>query len=120
MRGGSYSLKGTPSSVGCRVCFHLFLLICWRHSWFAYIGKNAPNKKRRRCRIIYTTHLASSAIGVQFRSLSESGSSNVDNEADGAMRLLLFECGSGAIGAGITEQAERSKLGDHYVSNREG
>ena len=28
--------------------------------------------------------LASSAIGVQFRSLSESGSSNIDNEADRA------------------------------------
>ena len=44
MRGGSYSLKGTPSSVGCGACFNLFLLICWRHSWFAYIGKNALNK----------------------------------------------------------------------------
>ena len=30
MRGGSYSLKGTLSSVGCGACFHQFLLICWR------------------------------------------------------------------------------------------
>ena len=29
-------------------------------------------------------HPAFSAKGVQFRSLSESGSSNIDNEADGA------------------------------------
>ena len=95
------------------------LLICWRHSWFAYIGKHALNKQRQRCRIIHTTHPASSAIGVQFRSLSESGSSNIGNEADGAIRLFLFECGSKAIGAGITEQTERSKLGDHCVPIRE-
>ena len=120
MRAGSHSLKGTLSSVGCGACFHLFLLICWRHSWFAYIGKNALDKKRQRCRIIQTTHPASSAIGVQFRSLSESGSSNIDNEADGAIRLFLFECDSEAIGAGIAEQAERSRLGDHYVPIREG
>ena len=120
MRGGSYSLEGTSSSVGCGACFHLFLLICWRHSWFAYVGKNALNKKRRRCRIIHTTRLASSAVGVQFRSLSESGSSNMNNEADGAIRLFLFECDSEAIGTGITEQAERSRLGDHCVPIGEG
>ena len=45
---------------------------------------------------------ASSAVGVQFRSLSESGSSNIDNDADGAIRLFLFDCDSEAIGAGIT------------------
>ena len=72
------------------------------------------------CRIIYTTHPASSAIEVQFRSLSESGSSNIDNEVDGAIRLSLFECDSEAIGAGITEQAERSRVGDHCVPIREG
>ena len=66
------------------------------------------------------THPASSAKGVQFRSLSESGSSNIDNEADGAIRLLSFERGSEAIGAGITEQAERSRLVDYCVSFREG
>ena len=63
---------------------------------------------------------ASSAIGVQFRSLPESGSSDIGNEADGAIRLLLFERGSEAIGAGITEQAERSRLVDHCVPIREG
>ena len=45
-------------------------------------------------RILHTPHPASSAIGVQFRSLSESGSSNIDNEADGVIRLFLFERGS--------------------------
>ena len=65
-------------------------------------------------------HPASSAIGVQFRSLSESGSSNIDNEADGAVRLFLFGCNSEAIGAGITEQAERLRLGDHCVPIRKG
>ena len=68
---------------------------------------------------MHTTYSASSAIGVQFRSLSECGSSNVDNEADGATKLFLFECDSEAIGAGITEQAERSGLGDHCVPIRE-
>ena len=32
----------------------------------------------------------------------------------------MFECDSEAIGAGITEHAERSRLGDHRVPNREG
>ena len=72
------------------------------------------------CWILYTTHTASNAIGVQFRSLSESGLSNVDNEANGANRLFLFERGSEAIGADITEQAERSRLVDHCVLIREG
>ena len=94
------------------------LLICWRHSWFAYI--RTLNKQRRRCRIIHTTHPASSAIGVQFRLLSDSGSSNIDNEADGAIRLFLFERGSEGIDAGIIEQAERSRLVDHCVPIREG
>ena len=66
------------------------------------------------------THPALSAIGVQFRSLSESGSSNMDNKEDGAIRLFLSGCDSDAIGAGITEQAERSRLGDHCVPIREG
>ena len=52
-------------------------------------------------------HPVSSAIGVQFRSLSES-----DSKADGATRLFLFERGFEVIGAGITEQAKRSKLVD--------
>ena len=70
--------------------------------------------------LIHTTHPSSSAKGLQFPSLSESGSSNIDNEADVATRLFLFERGSEAIGAGITEQAERSRLVDHCVPIREG
>ena len=52
--------------------------------------------------------------------MSKSGSSNIDNEEDGAIKLFLFECDSEAIGAGITEQAERSRLGDHCVPIGEG
>ena len=63
---------------------------------------------------------ASSAIEFQFHTLSESGSSNIDNDADGALRLFLFECDSGAISAGITEQAQRSRLGGNCVPLREG
>ena len=48
--------------------------------------------------------------------LSESDSSNIDNEADGTTRLFLLDCDSETIGAGITEQAERSRLGDHFAS----
>ena len=59
-------------------------------------------------------------LGVQFRSLSESGSSNIDNEAVGVIRLFLYERGSEAIGAGITEQAERSRLVGNCVPIREG
>ena len=65
-------------------------------------------------------HPASSAIGVQFRSLSENGSFNIDNQVEGVIRLFLFERGSEAIGAGITEQAERSRLVDRCVPIREG
>ena len=65
-------------------------------------------------------HPASSAKGVQFRSLSESGLSNIDSEADGAIGLFVLERGFEAIGAGITEQAERSRLVDHCVAIREG
>ena len=57
----------------------------------------------------------SSTIVVQFRSLSKSASSNLDDEADGAITLLLFGRGCEAIGAGITVQAERSILDNHCV-----
>ena len=66
------------------------------------------------------TQSASSAIGDQFRSLSESGSSDIDDEVDGAIRLFLFKRGSEAIGASITEQAERSRLVGDCVPIREG
>ena len=66
------------------------------------------------------THPASSAIGVLFRSLSESGSSSIDTEPDGSIRLFPFERGFEAIGADISEQAERSRLVDHFVPIREG
>ena len=52
--------------------------------------------------------------------MSGSGSSNIDKEADGAIGLFVFERGFEAIGAGITEQAERSRLVDHCVLIREG
>ena len=70
--------------------------------------------------MLHTAHPASSIIGVQFHSLSESESSNMDNEADGAIRLVLFERGAEAIGASITEQAERSRIVDQCVPIREG
>ena len=57
---------------------------------------------------------------IPFPFVVESGSSNIDSEADGVIRLFLFECGAEAIGAGLTEQAGRSRLGDHCVPNREG
>ena len=58
------------------------------------------------------TYPALSAIEVQFRSLPESGSVNVNHGAHKYIRLFMFERGSEAIGAGITVQAERQKLFD--------
>ena len=65
------------------------------------------------------TYPASSAIVVQFRNLSESGSCNVDDGVGGAIMLFVFERGSEAIGAGITMQTERSRRVDHCVPIRE-
>ena len=44
----------------------------------------------------------------------------MDKELDGTIRLFLFERGSEAIGAGMSEQAERSRLVDHCLPIREG
>ena len=65
-------------------------------------------------------HPASSATGVQFHTLSESSSSNIDNEAGGAIRTFLFERGSEAIGTCIIEQAERSTLVNYCIPIMDG
>ena len=57
---------------------------------------------------------------AKYKQKRRSGSSNIDNEEDGAIRLFLFERDSEVIGAAITEQAERSRLVDHRVPIREG
>ena len=65
--------------------------------------------------MIYGLAKQASAIGIQFHSLLESGSANVDYGADGAIRLFPFERGSEAIGASIKVLAERCRLDDHCV-----
>ena len=57
---------------------------------------------------------------AKYKHRTRSGSSNINNEKDEAIRLFLFERGSEVIDAGITEQAERSRLVDHRVPIREG
>ena len=47
--------------------------------------------------------------------VNECCSTDIDNEADRAVRLFLFERCSETIGAGITMQAERSRLVDNSV-----
>ena len=49
--------------------------------------------------------------------MSEGCSANIDNGADGSVRLLLLESCSETIGAGIAVQAEWSRLVDNTVPN---
>ena len=51
--------------------------------------------------------------------IGEGCSDNVDDGAGRAVRLLLFERGSKAVGAGMTMQAELSRLVDNSGPIRE-